>query len=91
MKILVPTEARDLTVAQIMESTTILPPERLQALFERHAELKRRETIMRVHTTEGRGSPLTALRTELREAEDALFAYGNVVMDYLERRPTECA
>jgi hypothetical protein len=91
MQVMVPAEACDLTIAQIMESTTILPPERLRALWERRAELKRRETIMQVHTTEGRGSPLTALRAELREAEDALFACGTAVVNYLEQRSTEKA
>ena len=77
MQILVPTEARELTVTQIMELPTLLPPERLMALWERSTELKRRR---------GCGLPSAALLAELRGVEDALFAYGNVVMDWNAER-----
>ena len=81
MKVMVPTEARDLTVAQIL----ILPldaPERLEALIDRRAELRRREAIMQERTTEGRGSPLTALRAELREADIEVIRYTAFVENY---------
>jgi len=75
MKVLVPTETRDLTVAQILDLKLMAPTERLRALRERRAALVERADIKKEHTSMGPQSPLLAVYVEMQEADAAIARF----------------